>query len=241
MKLSKLTILVTTICLLTFLLSPAVQADDNTKVRIGSIKGRVIDAVSQAPIPGASVLVVGTQQGAATDDAGSFKISGLPVGTYSLTIRSVAYEPQSRSDIIVRSKRITFVEAELVPTTTEIEGMTVTAGYFVDKPDQPTSTTDFTGEEIRRSPGTAGDVSRIVATLPSIAKVNDQQNSLIVRGVRRPKTHSTSTISRYRTSTTIRYRDHRAVRSVCSTLTSSRTCRSPPVVFPPPTATGCRQ
>ncbi|MBD3170215.1 MAG: TonB-dependent receptor plug domain-containing protein, partial [candidate division Zixibacteria bacterium] len=34
----------------------------------------------------------------------------------------------------------------------------------------------------RRSPGTAGDVSRIVMNLPSIAKVDDQLNSLVVRG-----------------------------------------------------------
>ena len=44
------------------------------------------------------------------------------------------------------------------------------------------STVNFSSEEIRRSPGTAGDVSRILFTLPSISKVNDQRNSLIVRG-----------------------------------------------------------
>ncbi|NOY06655.1 MAG: TonB-dependent receptor plug domain-containing protein, partial [Chlorobi bacterium] len=34
----------------------------------------------------------------------------------------------------------------------------------------------------RRAPGTGGDVSRILMVLPSIAKVNDQSNNLIVRG-----------------------------------------------------------
>jgi len=36
--------------------------------------------------------------------------------------------------------------------------------------------------EIRRAPGSAGDVSRIMMSLPSVAKVNDQSNNLIVRG-----------------------------------------------------------
>jgi len=40
----------------------------------------------------------------------------------------------------------------------------------------------FSAEEIRRAPGSAGDVSRILMSLPSVAKVNDQSNSLIVRG-----------------------------------------------------------
>ncbi len=162
--------------------SSSALADEDQKTTTGSIKGRVVEAVSQAPIIGASVLVVGTNLGAATDQSGEFKITNVLVGSYSLTIRGVAYEPISKSDVIVRPKRITFVEAELVYTTVEIEGMLVTAAYFSEKPGQPTSTIEFSGEEIRRSPGTAGDVSRIVATLPSIAKVNDQLNSLIVRG-----------------------------------------------------------
>jgi hypothetical protein len=41
---------------------------------------------------------------------------------------------------------------------------------------------NFSYEEIRRAPGSAGDVSRIMMSLPSVAKVNDQSNNLIVRG-----------------------------------------------------------
>jgi hypothetical protein len=60
--------------------------------------------------------------------------------------------------------------------------ITVTAGYFSDTKQRSTSTTSFSNEEIRRAAGSAGDVSRIVSGLPSIARVNDQVNGLVVRG-----------------------------------------------------------
>ncbi|MEW5992923.1 MAG: TonB-dependent receptor, partial [Candidatus Zixiibacteriota bacterium] len=80
------------------------------------------------------------------------------------------------------SGRKTHIEVELQRATIEIEGTVVTAGYYSQKTDKSNSTTDFSAEEVRRSPGSAGDVSRIISILPSIAKVNDQVNSLIVRG-----------------------------------------------------------
>jgi outer membrane receptor for ferrienterochelin and colicin len=74
------------------------------------------------------------------------------------------------------------VEAELSVSLLEMDAITVTGGYFSDVEDQPTSAVSFSFEEIRRAPGSAGDVSRIISGLPSLAKVNDQSNSLIVRG-----------------------------------------------------------
>ena len=60
--------------------------------------------------------------------------------------------------------------------------MVVTAGYFHTKAVQPVSITSLSAEEIRRAPGSGGDISRVIMGLPSLAKVNDQSNSLIVRG-----------------------------------------------------------
>ncbi len=148
----------------------------------GTIKGSVIDAVTKSPIIGASVLVVGTQRGAATDEQGAFTIARVPIGSYSLTVRSLAHEPVTKTDIIVRPKRIAFVTAELQHTTLELEGVEVRGGYFTESLSQPTGVTGFSAEEVRRSPGSAGDVSRIIRILPCAAKINDLYNSLVIRG-----------------------------------------------------------
>jgi hypothetical protein len=60
--------------------------------------------------------------------------------------------------------------------------MVVEAGFFSKPEEKKASTISYTTEEIRRAPGSAGDVSRILMVLPSVSKINDQVNSLIVRG-----------------------------------------------------------
>ena len=48
----------------------------------GSIVGKVTDAVTKEVIPGVNIIVLGTDIGAATDEEGNFKITGIQVGTY---------------------------------------------------------------------------------------------------------------------------------------------------------------
>jgi len=127
-------------------------------------------------------MIVGSKLGTATNELGGFKISNVPVGTHSLRISSIGYIPVAKTDIVIRSKRITYVEVELKDALTELETITVSAGYFIEDDNQPTSSTTYSGEEIRRAPGSAGDVTRIIANLPSISKTDDQVNALAVRG-----------------------------------------------------------
>ena len=158
------------------------QINSESNVPKGTIKGKITDAETKTPLIGANVFIIGTQMGAFTDLEGNFTILDVSVGSYTLKFTYIGYKTVSKTDIIVKSKRTTFVEAELKMTAIESEEIIVTAGYFSSTQDQPTSATNISSEEIRRAPGSAGDVSRIISGLPTIAKVNDQTNSLIVRG-----------------------------------------------------------
>ena len=60
-----------------------VQAQEPS-TRSGNIEGIVVDRTTQSPIPGATVAVVGTTRGAATNASGEFRIEGLPVGGISI-------------------------------------------------------------------------------------------------------------------------------------------------------------
>jgi hypothetical protein len=154
----------------------------NRSVRMGAVKGRVLDVETKAPLVGANVVFVGGTMGAVADIDGKFAIVRVPVGSYTMRMTYLGYEPTSKTDVIVRSNRTTFVEAEMPPSMLLGKTVSVTAGYFSSPNDQSLRTVQFSSEEIRRAPGSAGDVSRIIAGLPSIAKVNDQSNSIIVRG-----------------------------------------------------------
>ena len=148
----------------------------------GTVEGTALDLETQSPLVGANVVVMNTPLGAITDVNGNFTIKQLPVGNYSLQFRMIGYSTITKTDIIVRSQRSTAVSAELVEQTLETEQVVVTAGYFQKNDVQPVSITSFSAEEIRRAPGSGGDISRVMMSLPSLAKVNDQSNSLIVRG-----------------------------------------------------------
>lgn len=148
----------------------------------GIIKGKVIDSDTKEPLIGTNIIVINTKLGASTDSKGDFTIDKVPVGSYTFKFSYIGYEPLFKTDVIVKSNRITFLAVSLKMTTIETEGITVSAGFFSQTDDQPTSIINFSAEEIRRGPGSAGDISRILFSLPSISKVSDNQNSLIVRG-----------------------------------------------------------
>jgi hypothetical protein len=148
----------------------------------GTIKGKVVDGESKLDLVGAQIFIREHKAGISTDGKGYFEIHDVPVGSYSITCNYIGYEKIVKTDIIVRTERETFVNIEMQASSIEISGSTVTAGYFSEIQTQPLSAINFSSEEIRRAPGAAGDVSRIIFGLPSLAKINDTKNSLIVRG-----------------------------------------------------------
>ena len=93
----------------------------------GTIKGRVVDAETKVPLPGASIILLDTKLGAMADTEGNFVIGGVPVGGYKVKFTLLGYEPLSKTDIIVRSNRTTFLEAELTVSYLELKPQQVPA------------------------------------------------------------------------------------------------------------------
>jgi hypothetical protein len=148
----------------------------------GSIQGKVIDRETKTPLPGVNVYIKNAQTGAATDTGGNYTIKGVPVGLVNVVFSFIGYEQVTKTDINVKPDRAVFLNIEMSPSALQMQDVVVTNGYFSELENKPVSTMNFSSEEISRSPGTAGDMSRILFILPSVAKLNDQRNSLIVRG-----------------------------------------------------------
>ena len=141
-----------------------------------------MDAETMEPLIGVHVKLADIDQGGVTDITGTYSIERVAVGSYTLVFSYIGYETLAKTDVIVKSQRITFTDARLTPSVLEGETIVVESGYFAEVEDQPTSVVKFSHEEVRRAPGSAGDVSRILYGLPAVAKVSDTRNSLIVRG-----------------------------------------------------------
>lgn len=148
----------------------------------GIIKGKVFNADTKEPLIGANVLVMKTNFGAMTDLNGEFSVKNIPVGNYNLEFSFIGFGKVIKTEILVKPEKITFLNVELKESIIEKEAVTVNAGYFRNVDASSIGLTNFNVEEVKRAPGSAGDISRLLLVLPSTAKVSDNQNDLAVRG-----------------------------------------------------------
>jgi hypothetical protein len=148
----------------------------------GKITGVVVHSGNQEPLPGASVFILGTKIGAATDTQGRYIINNIAPGTYSLSVSLIGYAPDTKNDVAVNNIRSTVVNFSINESALESANIIVTPGYFSKSPDLSLSTRTQSNEEIRRLPGGSEDVLRAISILPGVAQVEAGRNDLIVRG-----------------------------------------------------------
>ena len=151
-------------------------------VRTGRIHGCVIDAATRRLLPGAAVVILGRGLETVAGAGGCFTVADVPAGLHRLQVALIGYDAAILHDIVVRSNRITTVAVSLDEVAGLREVVDVTADYFSAVEEEAASTVSFNFEEIRRSPGAAGDVSRMLQVLPSVGMQTDQRNDLLVRG-----------------------------------------------------------
>lgn len=164
---------------LIFFISISISAQNKPT---GNLEGTVLDQSNKSKLIGVNIFIQENEIGTTTNIDGKYKFSNLPVGTYTINFTYVGYKKITKTDVIIRSDRTTYLNIEMFSSTIELENVVVESGFFTEVENKPIGTVNFSSEEIRRAPGSAGDVSRIIYGLPSLAKVNDSRNSLIVRG-----------------------------------------------------------
>ncbi|MBI2418610.1 MAG: TonB-dependent receptor [Ignavibacteriales bacterium] len=149
---------------------------------IGMLTGEVRDAATKSALPGATVVITELKKGVTADSAGVYKISQVPAGSYSVRVSYIGYKTKSYTDIVLRPARETQMHIALEASQVNMQEVVVNSGYFKGGNSDEISTVGLSYEEIRRSPGSYGDISRVLYGLPSAAKVSDEKNTLMVRG-----------------------------------------------------------
>ena len=128
----------------------------------GRLAGTVTDAETGDPIPGATVVLVGTTQGAATDAEGQYSVIGIDPAQYDVRISYVGYTSQVVEGVLVTADRTTTLDAALSTSVIEGNEVTVQAEEPVVDPNQTTSRTLVTGEELATLP--ASNLNDVIAT-----------------------------------------------------------------------------
>ena len=157
------------------------QSPKNTVLASQTIRGKVIDFVSEKPIIGASITLLSLKKGTQTDIDGSFLFGQTPIGRYQLQVSSVGYESQIISELLLESGKEMVLEVRLHTTSNQLDEAVVRAPS-ANLSGAVTSIQNISTEQIFRYPGTYLDPARLVTAYAGVANSNDQANGLVIRG-----------------------------------------------------------
>ncbi|MBN3583961.1 TonB-dependent receptor [Algoriphagus aestuarii] len=151
-----------------------------------TIRGKVVDQVTQIPMPGATVMVLNTEPllGEVTNELGEFKIPAVPIGTQSIRISFVGYKDLILPNIQVNSGKEVVLQIALEEDITQIQEFVVTA---TDK-DRTinemvvVSGRTFSVEEARKFAAAVNDPGRMAISFSGVVSTDDGNNNISIRG-----------------------------------------------------------
>ena len=155
----------------------------------GNLSGWVIDKNTQNPIPGVSVKLVNTPYSAVTDTTGKYSFKAIPTGQYQIKFTSLGSLPLTLFNVIVSTGNETNNTIELIAESVQLTTVQVGTNkktVRVATLETPLSVQRLTAEEIKSSPGSNFDISKVVQTLPGVTGSASTgagfRNDIIVRG-----------------------------------------------------------
>lgn len=107
----------------------------------GEISGMVTDSLSGESIPGANVVIVGTEQGTTTDVEGNYAIAGVSPGVYDVQASFVGYAASTVEEVEVVEGETTEVNFELVEDAVTLDEV-VAVGYGTQQREDMTGSVD---------------------------------------------------------------------------------------------------
>jgi len=150
----------------------------------GTLKGTVINSLTEEPVPFASVYVKYGDNliGAQTDFDGAFTIKPIPSGTYNLYVSYVGYGEKIITDIAISNDKITFqnnielVYGENLPTVI-VKG----EKPLIDPEETSVKTLD---NKVLTSVADNSSINKLAAISGSDIQVSDDDSEIYFRGSR---------------------------------------------------------
>lgn len=152
-----------------------------------TIKGQVIDKISQSTIPGANIILVGTNPliGTTSDENGYFKLTNVPIGRVSLTISFIGYMTVNLSNLNLSNGKELILTIEMEEQITTAKEVVITGNADKTKTINEMTTVSartFSVEETQRFAGARNDVSRMATNFAGVSTANDAVNDIVIRG-----------------------------------------------------------
>lgn len=151
------------------------------------VRGTVIDSESLTSLPGATVVVVGSDpiMGTTTDLDGRFELKDILPGRFSLQVRMLGYEEQFLSGLVLTSAKDLMLEIKLQGALTQLKEVVVEGeSNTSDARNEMAllSARRFSVEETDRYAGSRGDPGRMASNFAGVQGADDSRNDIVVRG-----------------------------------------------------------
>lgn len=152
-----------------------------------TIRGIITDAQSQSPVPGVTIVVLGSNplNGTITDFDGAYKLENVPVGRVTLQVSYLGYETITLANLEVNSAKELVIDVKLVEQVKRVDEVVITAAPDKDKAlnDMATvSSRTLSMVEANKYSGTRSDPSRMAQNFAGVSGASDDRNDIIIRG-----------------------------------------------------------
>ena len=138
----KHSICVVLICSLALLSLPLFSATT------GKIAGKITDKETGEALPGANIIIVGTQYGAASDIDGDYFIINVPPGKYSVKATMMGYAAMQADEVQINVNSTVTLNFPLSTAVIEGQTVTVTASMISYKKDQTSSVRHVSSDQM---------------------------------------------------------------------------------------------
>ena len=151
-----------------------------------ALRGKIVDAFTQTPLPGASVVIQNSNPtlGTITDGEGNFKLWNIKPGRYNLLVSFIGYEEFIFREILVGSGKEVILNAELKEQAEQIDEVKVTARTSKEQASNPMATISarqLSVEESSRYAGGYDDPARLAGSFAGVASEMGN-NGIVIRG-----------------------------------------------------------
>jgi hypothetical protein len=170
------------VMMLFFLTSTQAKAQQFTQ----TIKGVITDKVSEKPLSGATITVIGTSIGAQTNSEGRYNLLNVPVGRVLLAVTYVGYKDIAIPEVLVTVGKEVIIDVSMdqnvkqenaiVVKSTKVKKGAASNEYAT------ASARSFNVDEVTRFAGGRNDPSKLVSNFAGVIANNDNRNDIVVRG-----------------------------------------------------------
>ncbi|MDA3880549.1 MAG: TonB-dependent receptor [Prolixibacteraceae bacterium] len=148
----------------------------------GVVKGKVVDATNNEPLPFVNVVVMGTTIGTVSDLDGNFQLFGLKPGFIRLTSSFIGYKNAVSDEFEVSNANVANITIKMESVEQEIAEVTVRASPFRKTEESPVSLRSIGVGEIETNPGANRDISKVIQSFPGVTSTPAFRNDIIIRG-----------------------------------------------------------